>query len=120
MVRFILRAFAAALGFWVASRIVPDVHVGGPGSLLAAGVVLGIVNALVRPVLVLLTLPLTVLTLGLFLLVVNGLTVWMVTVFLRDISIHGLWGAMLTAIIISLVSWFAGWFINPWRRAGRR
>ena len=120
MIRFILRALAAALGFWVASKIVPGVHVGGVGSLLAAGVVLGIVNALVRPILILLTLPLTVLTLGLFLLVVNGLTVWLVTVFLREISIHGLWRAILTAIVISLTSWVAGWIINPMRREDRR
>jgi putative membrane protein len=120
MIGFILRALAAALGFWVASKIIPGVHVGGIGSLLAGGVVLGVVNALVRPILILLTLPLTIVTLGLFLLVVNGVTVWLVTVFLHEISIHGLWRAILTAIVISLTSWVASWFINPIRREARR
>jgi putative membrane protein len=119
MIRFILHALAAALGFWIASKVVPGVHVGGIASLLGAGIVLGIVNALVRPILILLTLPLTIVTLGLFLLVVNGLMVWLVTVFLRDISIHGFWHAILAAIIISLTSWVASWFINVDRRPRR-
>ena len=113
MIRFIFRALAAALGFWLAARVVPGVYVGGLGSLLAAGVLLGIVNALVRPVIVILTLPLTVVTLGLFLLVVNGITVKIVDFFLTGIEIHGLWHAMLVAIIISLTVWVVGWFVDP-------
>ncbi len=113
MIRFIFRALAAALGFWLAARIVPGVYVGGIGSLLAAGVLLGIVNALVRPVLVILTLPLTIVTLGLFLLVVNGVTVKIVDFFLTGIEIRGLWHAMLVAIIISLTVWVVGWFVDP-------
>ncbi len=112
MIRFILRAVAAAIGFWLAAKFVPGVHVGTWQSLLAAGLVLGVINALVRPILVLLTLPLTLITLGLFLLVVNGLTVWLVTVFIHGVQIHGLLAAVLTAIIISLVSWAAGSLIN--------
>jgi putative membrane protein len=105
--RFILRALAAALGFWIASRLVHGVHVRGIAALLWAGLVLGLLNALVRPVLTILTLPLTILTLGLFLLVVNGLTVWLVTAFIRDVRIAGLWPAILTSVIISLTSWAA-------------
>jgi len=119
MIRFILQALAAALGFWIASKVVPGVHVGGLASLLGAGIVLGVVNALVRPILVFLTFPLTIVTLGLFLLVVNGLMVWLVTVFLRDISIQGFWHAILAAIVISLTSWVASWFINFDRRSRR-
>ena len=115
MTRFILQALAAALGFWLASRIVPGVVVGGLGSLLAAGVLLGVINALVRPILVLLTLPITLLTLGLFLLVVNGATVWLVTAFLHGVHIDGLWHAILTAIVISLTSWLAGALIGRGR-----
>lgn len=112
MVRFFIHALVAALGFWIASRIVPGVHAGGAASLIAAGLILGVVNALVRPILILLTLPLTLLTLGLFLLVVNGLTVWLVTVFLHGVRIDNLWHAILTALVISLTSWAAGLVIG--------
>lgn len=105
--RFVFRALAAALGFWIASRLVHGVHVRGLEDLLLAGLVLGVLNALVRPVLTILTLPLTILTLGLFLLVVNGVTVWLVTVFIHGVRIAGLWPAILTSVIISLTSWVA-------------
>lgn len=113
MIRFIFRALAAALGFWLAARIVPGVYVGSMGSLLAAGVLLGIVNALIRPIIVILTLPLTVITLGLFLLVVNGISVKIVDFFLTGIEIHGFWHAILVSIIISLTVWVVSWFVDP-------
>ena len=117
MTRFILHALAAALGFWLAARIVPGVTAGGLGSLLAAGVLLGIINALVRPVLVLLTFPLTIFSLGLFLLVVNGVTVWLAAALLRGIRVDTLWHAMLAAIVISLTSWLASALIGGVRGA---
>ena len=107
MARFIVQALAAALGFWVASRIVPGVHARGVGSLIAAGVILGIVNALVRPILILLTIPLTLLTLGLFLFVVNGITVWITAAFLKGVDVNGLWPAILASIVITVISWVA-------------
>jgi putative membrane protein len=104
----------AALGFWLASRIVPGVHVGGWGSLLAAGVLLGVVNAFVRPIIVVLTLPLTIVTLGLFLLVINAVMVELATLFLRhQITIDTFWHAVLAALVISLTSWVGNWFIGP-------
>ncbi len=108
MMRFILQAVAAALGFWLASRIIPGVRVAGLESLLAAGLLLGLINALVRPILILLTLPFTIVTLGLFLLAVNGFTVWLATVFLHGVHIHSPLDAILASIIISLTSWAAG------------
>src|SRR5665213_3347694 len=117
MTRFILHALAAALGFWLASRIIPGVAAGGVGSLLAAGVVLGIINALVRPILILMTFPLTILTLGLFLLVVNGVTVWLATAFPLGVHIDGLWHAILAAVIIRLTSWRASALIGRSRPA---
>ena len=116
MNKFLLRFVVAAVGFWIASRIVPGVHAGGPLSLLIAGLLLGVINALVRPILVLLTLPLTILTLGLFLFVVNGLTVWLVTALVHGVQIHGFWHAVLTALIISVVSWLAGGLIGDGKR----
>ncbi len=113
MVRFILHVLATAFAFWIASRIMPHgVQVTGLGSLLAAGLLLGVVNALVRPILVILTFPLTILTLGLFLLVVNGVMVWLATVFLPGVHIQDPWHAILTAIVISITSWIVSGLIG--------
>jgi putative membrane protein len=112
LIKFLLHAAVAAVGFWLAARFVPGVHAGGWQSLLAAGLLLGVLNAVVRPILVFFTLPLTLLTLGLFLFVVNGLTVWMVSALLHGVKVDGFIPAMLAAIVISLVSWLAGGLIN--------
>src|SRR5580658_3086560 len=115
MIRFVLRALIAAAGFWAASHIVPDVQVIGWKTLVIAGLVLGLVNALVRPIVTFLTLPITIITLGIFLLVVNGLMVLLVGWLLHrfgDHSIqighgglsHRLWPAILTTIVIWVVS----------------
>lgn len=105
--RFIFQALAAAFGFWVASRIVPGVHARGVGSLIAAGLILGVVNILVRPILIVLTIPLTLVTLGLFLFVVNGITVWITAAFLKGVDVDGLWPAILASIVITVISWVA-------------
>ena len=125
MVRFLLRALVAALGLWVASYIVPGVHVHGLRTLLIAGLLLGLVNALVRPILTILTLPLTVVTLGLFLLVLNGLMVLLVGWILHRFGvsgyqIHGLFAAILTTIVIWVVSLAANIFIGGDERVRRR
>jgi len=123
MVRFILRALIVAAGLWIASHIVPGVVVIGWKTLLAAAVVLGLVNALVRPIATLLTLPITILTLGLFLLVLNGLMVLLMVWLLHrfgDTSIqigngsfsHRLWPAILTTIVIWVVSLIGNMFLG--------
>jgi putative membrane protein len=122
--RFLLRALAAAIGFWVASHIVPGVHVHGWKTLLIAGLLLGVINGLVRPIVTILTLPITLLTLGLFLLVVNGLMVLLVGWLLHrfhnvSYEIHGLVAAILTTIVIWLVSLAASVVIGGDERAGR-
>jgi putative membrane protein len=122
MIGFIIRVAVVALGLWVAAHIVPGVHVRSTGSLIAAALILGIVNAIVRPLLVILTLPITLITLGLFLLVINGLMVKLVTVFIHGFVVHGLWAAILTALVVGLTSWVASWFIGSGGRfepAGR-
>jgi putative membrane protein len=113
MIGFIIRVAVVALGLWLASRIVPGVEVLSWKSLLAAALLLGIVNAIVRPVLIILTLPFTIVTLGLFLLVINGLMIKLVTVFLHGFIVHGLWAAILCALVVSLTSWIVSWFIGP-------
>ena len=121
MTGFIVRALIAALGLWLASRIVPGIEVRSAGSLIAAAILLGIANAIVRPILILFTLPLTILTLGLFLLVINGLMLKLVAVFLHGFIVHGLWAAILGSIVVSLTGWAGSAFIGSrgWER-GRR
>jgi putative membrane protein len=107
MSEFILRAVISALGLAVAAHVVPGVKVTNIGTLAVAAILLGLVNAIVKPIFVLLTFPLTILTLGLFLFVVNGLMLWLVAYFLKGFTIAGLWPAILGSIVVSLVSWVA-------------
>jgi putative membrane protein len=72
---------------------------------LGAAILLGIVNAIVRPIFVLLTIPLTILTLGLFLLVINALLLWMVSGLVGGFQVNGFWGALFGSILISFISW---------------
>jgi putative membrane protein len=112
MIGFIIRVAVVALGLWLASRIVPGVHVLSNTSLVLAALLLGIVNAIVRPILFILTLPITLITLGLFLLVINGLMIKLVTVFIHGFVVHGLWSAILCALVVGLTSWVVSWFIG--------
>jgi putative membrane protein len=106
----------AALGLWAASAIVPGVSVSNTGTLILAAILLGVVNALVRPVLVILTLPLTILTLGLFLLVVNAATIGLVAWLLRGFTVDGLIPGVLAAIVTGVASWIGGMAIRDDRR----
>jgi putative membrane protein len=110
---FLIRAAVVAVGLWLASQIVPGVHILSPGSLIAAALLLGIVNAFVRPILVILTFPITLLTLGLFLLIINGLMIEFVSYLLPGFVVDGLWPAILTSIIVSLTSWVMSGWIGP-------
>jgi putative membrane protein len=109
---FILRVLIGALSLWAASAIVPGVDIRGGATLLIAAILLGVVNALVRPLLVLLTLPLTLLTLGLFLLVVNAAMFGLVAAFLDGFHVSGFWAALFGAIVVSITSWLASSFIG--------
>ena len=116
MLRFIIQAVVTALGLWLASRLLPGVAFTDTGSLLLAAILLGIANAVVRPILVILTFPITVLTLGLFLLVVNAATIGLVAVLLDGFAVQGLWPGIGAAIVTGVVSWIAGAFIGDDRR----
>ena len=72
---------------------------------LGAGLVLGLVNAVVRPILILLTLPFTLLTLGLFLFVLNGLCLWLTSALVKGFDVHGFWSAVFGSVLVSVVSW---------------
>lgn len=107
MVGFLLRAAISALGLWVASQLFSGLHFASPAKLAVAAILLGIVNAIVRPLAFVLTLPITVLTLGLFLLVLNAAMVGLVAWIVPGFTISGFWTAVGTALIVSLVSWAA-------------
>jgi putative membrane protein len=116
---FLVRGLIAALGLWVASAILPGVHSGGLLPLLGAGLLLGLVNAIVRPIIIVLTLPITIVTLGLFLLVINALMVLLVGKLMGGFSVDGFFPALVTAIIVSIVSWSANAFIGSHGRYER-
>jgi putative membrane protein len=87
------------------------IWVDGLMAALVAAFLLGIVNVIIRPILVFLTLPLTVLTLGLFLLVINGLMLWLVAALVKGFHVNGFWGAVFGSILISIVSWILSRFL---------
>lgn len=116
MIRFILQAVVTALGLWLSAYLVPGVEFLSNGSLIAAAVLLGVVNAVVRPILVFVTFPLTVVTLGLFLLVVNAATIGLVAMVLSGFVVDGLWAGIGAAILTGICSWLAAGLIPDDRR----
>jgi putative membrane protein len=112
MIGILIRIVVNALAIIVAAKIVPGIQLNGFLSALAAGLVLGLVNAVARPILIFLTFPLTLVTLGLFLLVLNGFCLWLTSVLVSGFEIHGFWSAVLGALLVSLVSWLLNGFIN--------
>lgn len=108
MTRFLARILIAAFGLWLAAVVLPGVSYSGWLDLLLAALLLGLVNAIVRPIVFLLTLPLTILTLGLFLLVVNAAMIGLVALLLPGFTISGLVPGILASIIVGVVSWIGG------------
>ncbi len=105
---FLIHWAVVAVSLWVATSIVPGVHVASTGTLLLAALVLGLVNALVRPVLFILTLPITIITLGLFYLVVNGIAFALTAALVPGFTVRGFGSAILGALVVSVVSWIIG------------
>lgn len=108
MSRFVARMLIAAVGLWLAAVVLAGVSYSGWLDLLLAALLLGLVNAIVRPIVFLLTLPLTILTLGLFLLVVNAAMIGLVALLLPGFTISGLVPGILASIIVGVVSWIGG------------
>jgi putative membrane protein len=114
MTGFVLRALMTAIGLWIATRWIDGVRIDDATTLVLAGALLGIINAIVRPVAIVLTLPITILTLGLFLLVVNAGMVALVAALLPGFHIlGGFWAAFGTALIVSITGWIGSWLIGP-------
>jgi len=100
--RWLINMVAILLIAYLLPRLV---WVDSLGAALIAALLLGMVNAVLRPVLIILTLPLTLLTLGLFLLFINGLMLWLVAALVSGFHVNGFWGAVFGSILISIVSW---------------
>lgn len=113
MQRFLIRALIAAIGLWVADALIDGISFDSSAALLISALVLGIINAFVRPLAVILTFPITLITLGLFLLVLNagmlGLASWLIPGF----HVDGFWPAFWGAMVVSVVSWMGSWFFGP-------
>ena len=110
---FFIRWLITAIGLWIAAAIVPGIEIQNTETLLLAAILLGIVNAVIRPILFILTLPITVMTLGFFLLMINAAMLGLVAALLDGFMIQGFFSALLGSLIISLVSWWSSWSIGP-------
>jgi len=109
---FAVRLIVNMVAILIVSYLFPKmIRVDGFLAALVAAFLLGIVNTILRPVLVFLTFPITLLTLGLFLLIINGLMLWLVSALVKGFYVSGFWGAVLGSILISAVSWILSRFL---------
>jgi putative membrane protein len=102
MTNFALRAVIAAVGLWIATLLISGLHIADPVTLILAALLLGVINAFVKPILVILTLPITILSLGIFLLVINAGMLALVAWVLPGFTISGFGAALLGAIVVSI------------------
>jgi putative membrane protein len=109
---FLIRMAITAAGLWVASELVSGISVRDGATLVWAALILGVVNAVVRPIAVILTLPITLLSLGLFLWVINAAMIELVAWMLDGFSVDGFGSALLGAILVSVTGWIGNAFIS--------
>ena len=110
---FLIRTGITAFGLWIAQALVPSITFASGWTLLGAAFLLGIANAVVRPILVVLTLPITILTLGLFLWVINAGMFALVSALLSGFHVGGFWPALFGSFIVAATSWIASWYVGP-------
>ena len=113
MLKLLIHWIVNAAALLLVAYIYPGVHVASFFAALIAALVLGLVNAVIRPLLVILTLPVTLLTLGLFLFVINALLFWFVAEVVQGFAVTGFIGALIGSILYSLVTLVAGWLLFP-------
>jgi putative membrane protein len=113
ILRLILRTLVRMAGLWLAEKFVPGVEITDTTTLIVAALIMGVVNAVIRPVVLLLTLPVTFLTLGLFLLVVNAAMFSLTAYVLEGFSVGGFWPALFGAIVMGVVNWVGQMVIGP-------
>jgi len=114
----VLRWLILTVAILVAAYLIEGIEVKGFWSAFFAAAILGVLNALFRPILIILTLPITILTLGLFTFVINAVLIMMVSGVIGGFEVHGFWSALLGSLIISVVSWLLSSFINEQGRVG--
>ena len=119
LTRFIVRVIFGALGLWVAKEMVAGIYVHDATALFLAALLLGVVNAFVRPVVFILTLPITMVTLGLFLLVVNAAMIGLVSFLLPGMHVYGLFAGIEAAIITGIASWIGHMALGDAKRIER-
>ncbi len=112
MLKFLTHIAVIAIALFVATAILPGIHIDTIPALLVAALALGFINAIVRPVLLILTLPITLVTLGLFYLVVNGAAFALAAYIVPGFGVDSFWSAMVGAIVVGIISWFVGIFIR--------
>jgi putative membrane protein len=120
---FLVRLVVNAAALWVAAQLVPGIAVSGFTPLLFAALVLGLINAIVRPILIILTLPLTLLTLGLFIFVLNAFCLWLTSRIVPGFQVQTFGAALLGALVVSIVSWLLTAFVSDtgrWHRLDHR
>ena len=103
--RLILLWILNAVALLTVAYLLPSIHVASFGAAMFAALLLGLVNAVLRPLLLLLTLPVTLLTLGLFIFVINGLMFWLASSLIEGFAVGGFWPAVFGSILYSVVSW---------------
>jgi putative membrane protein len=111
-VGFLIRVLVNGVAIYLVAQIVPGITVDGVLTAVGAGLVLGLINAIVRPILIVLTLPVTLLTLGLFLFVLNAFCLWLTSQLVRGFEVHGRWAALFGALLVSVVSWLLSAFVS--------
>lgn len=110
--RILLKIIVGAIAVFIASQWVTGIEVESWKAAFLASVVLGIINLIVRPVIKVLTLPITLLTLGLFSFVINTLLFWMASFFVEGFEVEGFVAAFLGALIMTVANWILGWFVD--------
>ena len=111
MLSLLLRWFLNAIALMLVAYLYPGVQVISLGAALLAALVLGLVNAVIRPILVLLTLPVTILTLGLFIFVINALLFWFTAEIVGGFHVNGFWAALIGSILYSLITLVTSWIV---------
>jgi putative membrane protein len=119
MVGLITRWLLTALSLIITAKIVPGIHLRDTMTLFVAALALGLVNAIVRPLLIFFTLPLTLLTLGLFILVINALSFWLAAWFVPGFGVDGFAAAFFGALLMSILSTLFSWLVKPGERKAR-
>ena len=113
MLRFIVRWLTTAIGIGAAGYLLPGIEVDGPWAAVLGALVLGLINVTLRPIVLLLTLPLTVLSLGLFALIVNGAMLALVARWVTGVHVATFGSAVLGSIVISMVGGLLNWWLRP-------